>query len=137
MLIQTPQWPTDVQTVRRVAALLDIPEFKVFELAHAWWFGRPAPAPHLEADFRTYMYGDRAPFWVRHYSRHVRGLHRAGTLKREALGLAARPVPRHARMRFVLALGFLILMLILLFWLAAGSSGLLNIVENCYFPPCY
>lgn len=61
----------DFDGIVHAANLLEIKEYDVFALAYRWWHGKPAPQRILEAHFKTYMYGGRAPGWVRHYVRNL------------------------------------------------------------------
>ena len=127
----------DLIAVRQTAALLDITEFRLFELAYRWWYGKPAPAGRIERVFVVYMFQDHIPFWLRHYLRHVQTLHEAGPVHRSTLGIAPNPVPSYARWRFGLSVLVLIVILTALFILAVNTSGLLDVTHNCYLPPCY
>lgn len=64
----------DLAAVATSAALLEVSEFRFFELAHERWFGRPASRRHCEGLFLDYMFRDAVPPWVRHLARQVMAL---------------------------------------------------------------
>ena len=64
----------DLAAVATSAALLEVSEFRFFELAHERWFGRPASRRHCEALFLDYMFREAVPPWVRHLARQVLAL---------------------------------------------------------------
>ena len=64
----------DLAAVATSAALLEVSEFRFFELAHERWFGRPVSRPHCERLFLDYMFRDAVPPWVRHLARQVLAL---------------------------------------------------------------
>ncbi len=61
----------DACLVLDAAALLDVREFDLFELAYDWWFGARAEIKALEKAFVPYMYRGIVPLWVRQYAREV------------------------------------------------------------------
>ncbi len=64
----------DLAAVATSAALLEVSEFRFFELAHERWFGQPASERHCERLFLDYMFRDAVPPWVRHLARQVMAL---------------------------------------------------------------
>jgi len=61
----------DARMVRHAAAVLQLPEFGFFHLAHRRWFGHPASDREIEPHFVGYLFGRRIPMWVRHLAREV------------------------------------------------------------------
>ena len=85
----------DVRVVVSAAELLQIGEFRLFELAHLRRFGREADHKALEPSFVRYMFEQRAPGWVLHFARAVLARQRQGRLDPAEFGVAA-PAPRPA-----------------------------------------
>jgi len=136
-LFQYKPLPPDLQTLLDAVALLDITEYRLFELAYEDWYGRPARHKQLEQVFVDYMFKSKVPFWVRRYSRKVLKMAQQQCLDRDALGLHWLPVT-HAGIRrgmhMILGLVFLLVFLIVV---ANASGEWLPFTESCYFPPCY
>jgi len=61
----------DERDVLSVSAILDITEFRVFELAYERWFGERGAEDVLERAFSRYMFNTVAPMWVRKFCRDV------------------------------------------------------------------
>jgi len=70
--------PANIQAVLDTAALLDITEFRVFELAHVNWYGRRAQTRDIEPLFVDYMFNDIVPPWVAQFTRKVLRLYHEG-----------------------------------------------------------
>ncbi len=128
--------PVDVKDVLRTASLLSIPEFQVFRLAYARWFGREGSEQEIERHYLPYMFGDQVPHWVRSFTRHALDLARRDELDPAVLGI---PRPRRNRRDvnrgrlFLLAIALTLTSLFLLARLATDLLGL----HGCIFPPCY
>ena len=132
--------PAHIQAVLDTAALLDITEFRVFELAYVNWYGRKADARQIEPLFVDYMFNDAVPPWVGQFTRKILRAynHRdQGEVDRGALGL--QPVTRqaHHATRGAWYLLSLTLSLALLIILANSAVEVLSFFKECYFPPCY
>ncbi len=135
--------PANIQAVLDTAALLDITEFRVFELAHVSWYGRKVEVSHIEPFFVDYMFNDIVPPWVAQFTRKVLRLYDhgdpsdPGQVDRGALGL--QPVTRkaHYAARGAWYLLTLTVSLALLLLLANSAVEVLPFVRECYFPPCY
>jgi hypothetical protein len=76
----------DAWRVSRAAALLRVPEFAFFHLAHRRWFARAASDAEIEPYFMLYLYRGRVPFWVRHLARQVVAAAEAGAIRPEDWG---------------------------------------------------
>lgn len=129
---------TDLVTVLDAAAVLEVTEFRLFELAFTDWYGRRAKEPVIERHFVAYMFADRVPSWVRHFARKIMKLHAQGRLDPASFGVFQR-LPS-TRMRLA---GQLYTALLLIIFLLVGLSVLhvpsdvLQVFKQCYFPPCY
>ncbi len=124
--------PDDVQGVLDAAALLGIPEFRLFHIAYRSWYGHDAEEAAIERYYIPYMFGDVVPLWVRHFANHVIGREREGRLNPAEFGIVRRQATRddiHRGRAFALGLVTAMVMLVLLAELAAE--------QYCLFPPCY
>ena len=83
--------PPDVADVLESASLLEISEYRVFELAHRAWFGAASRAAPLERSFSDYLYRDRVPPWVRAFTRAVVARGREPGFDPAEWGAACRP----------------------------------------------
>jgi len=128
---------SDIEKVTSIAGLLEIPEYRLFQLAYRDWYGHEPLAADTEAWFDAYMFGDQVPFWVRAFCEKVRRQERDRTLNREALGIRpeTRP-PRYLRW-FVTTLVVLLVVLTVLIFMANQAVHLMPFLQECYFPPCY
>lgn len=59
----------DAQQVEEAAAILNVSEFRLFELAYHDWFGVFAKENKLESAYMPYVVCGTVPCWLRHFSR--------------------------------------------------------------------
>ena len=83
------------------ARALEISEFDVFARAWTFWHGETAPDKQIEKHFAEYMFAERVPGFVRHYTRSAplplpRVVRRPARLR----PVVRRPVARSRRTRF-------------------------------------
>jgi hypothetical protein len=78
---------TDVSQVLDAAALLQITEFRLFELAYQLWYGRDASEKSIEQYFVPYMFRAVVPFWVRQLCRRILEADAKGELDPVQFGL--------------------------------------------------
>lgn len=64
----------DVEQVCYAAALLNVTEFRLFELAYDDWFGEAGSEGMLEVAYMSYVICGKTPIWVRNYARKTRQL---------------------------------------------------------------
>jgi hypothetical protein len=126
----------DVEEVLDASALLEITEFEVFRIAYRGWFGEPASDRTLEPFFTDYMFHDAVPVWVRHFTRHVLALSRAGRLEPREFGIVPEPYRSDTAAKGVRYLIIAVFWMSLLLLLAHFASRLLS-DNQCFFPPCY
>lgn len=136
MFALDPDLPEDVSDVLRSAALLEVSEFRVFELAHTAWFGSAGDrvdSKTLDRYFFDYLYRDRVPAWVRAFAREVVRRAQAGVFDPADYGIThppPTPTMIYMGIRYavwaVLTLGFII-----------ASAHMVSAPTGCYFPPCY
>jgi len=127
----------DLQALLDAVGLLDISEFRLFELAYDAWYGERASPEKLEYAFARYMFRDEVPFWVRHYARRVLKLARQHPLDTSAMGVACLPTSRCGWRRGLRLFSGLVFLLVFLIVLASHSPEWMLFGQQCYFPPCY
>ncbi len=137
MFALDPDLPEDVSNVLKSAALLEVSEFRVFELAYAAWFGpsgddEPDPKA-LDRCFFDYLYRDHVPTWVRSFAREVVRRAQAGSFDPADYGIThdpPTPTMIYLGIRYAvwaaLTLGFII-----------ASAQMVSGPTGCYLPPCY
>lgn len=128
--------PSDSLDVAETAALLEISEYRVFQLAYAGWFGNEPEERVIEPHFKAYMFHRAVPAWVRHFTRHVIDLAAGDTLDPRDFGIVTRWASRRDIARGKLYLVYLtigVVALVLLADLTADRLGL----SGCLFPPCF
>ena len=70
----------DAEAVSFVAGLLDISEFRLFEIAYENWFGCEATKRTMDGFFGSYLTSGFVPFWLRNMVRTIISEHRQGNL---------------------------------------------------------
>lgn len=70
----------DIRRISLSSTLLQISEFRFFQLAYRQWYGRDMYERGMESIFDDYMFGDIVPHYVRHLSRKVVNLFDQGKL---------------------------------------------------------
>ena len=128
--------PSDSLDVAETAALLEVSEYRVFQLAYAGWFGNEPEERVIAPHFKAYMFRRAVPAWVRHFTRHVIDLAADEALDPREFGIATRWANRRDIARGRLYLVYLaigVVALVLLADLTADRMGL----SGCLFPPCY
>lgn len=128
----------DVAAVLDASAVLEVTEFRLFELAWRDWFGRAPDERRLERYFAAYMFAERVPHWVRRFARHILALDAQGRLDPRSFGIWQR-LPS-TRMRFLVKLYCAALIVLFLVLSAAAmdlDDQILSFYRSCYFPPCY
>lgn len=59
----------DAELVVYAASVLNVSEFRLFELSYDSWFGQPAGEAVIETAYMAYVISGTAPPWVRNYIR--------------------------------------------------------------------
>ena len=124
--------PRDVADVLESAALLEVSEYRVFELAHRAWFGAAPRAAPLERSFFDYLCRDRVPPWVRAFARAVVARGREPGFDPAEWGAPFRPPARTAAwlaIRYALWTVAAVVAICVAAHYAAEPRG-------CMFPPC-
>lgn len=85
---------SDVSDVVSASDILQVGEFRVFQIAYARWFGGEPSESVVEPYFVSYMFNSRVPTWVRHFVRLVLDRDRQGCLDPAEFGIegAKRPL---------------------------------------------
>jgi len=77
----------DFEAVSFVAGLLDISEFRLFEIAYVNWFGSEATKKAMDDFFGSYLKSGSVPFWLRNMFRRIICKHRKGNLTPSRFGI--------------------------------------------------
>ena len=115
--------PADVHNVLDAAALLQVSEFCLFQLAYRHWHGRDTTEQSIERHFVPYMFRSVVPFWVRQLCRRVLQASADGTLDPVDFGVEPSRVGEDQPVMVVRALtvgGTVVGMLLLACGLFAG-----------------
>jgi hypothetical protein len=128
----------DVVSLLDASSVLEVTEFRFFELAFHDWHGRKADEALIEKHFAAYMFANRIPNWVRHFARKILKLDAQGKLDPKNFGVWRR-LPS-ARMMLIAKL-YTATLLAVFFLLTAFvytiPEEILTVFRQCYFPPCY
>lgn len=125
----------DAALVTEAAAALDTSEIAIFRRAWAHWYGRAPRESRIEPSFLVYMFGGRAPAWVRDYARRIVALHRDEPLDPRAWDSRVEHV-RNPVLGFLLAV-LTVVVVIGLVVIADDSARFIAGTEGCLTPPCY
>lgn len=129
--------PADCVLVAETAGLLEITEFRVFQIAFKEWYGREIHDYEAEDYFTAFMYFDRVPFWVRRFCHRIQNLHEAGQLNPRALGIIPARFEYRLLRWAVRGVAIVLAVFIILLFLANAAGDLMPFLKECYFPPCY
>ena len=127
--------PDDVWGVLRSSALLEVGEFRVFEIAYEDWHGEAGDEKMIEKHFTGYMFNDRVPPWVRHFCKKVLKLDSEEALDPADFGIVRKPASRQQINKGLEAIMYIIVALMVIFLL--GESAARYMGQQCLFPPCY
>lgn len=127
--------PVDVWSVLRASSVLNVGEFRVFEIAYEEWYGESGEEKMIEKHFTGYMFEDIVPPWVRHFSKKVLKLDDEGTLDPEEYGIIRNPATTYQINKGLEAIMYIVGALIILFLLGESAGRVLQL--QCMFPPCY
>ncbi|MCG8561482.1 MAG: hypothetical protein MI824_16910 [Hyphomicrobiales bacterium] len=127
--------PDDVWSVLRTASVLNVGEFRVFQLAHKEWYAEEADEKTIERFFTQYMFNEIVPLWVRHFCQKVLRLEDEGMLDPAALGIVSpQQASREQKWRGVEATFWIFGSLLILIFIAEIASRISELA--CRFPPC-
>lgn len=128
----------DIVAILDAAAILEVTEFQLFELAYIDWYGKKARDLAMEKYFAGYMFGEKVPSWVRHFARKILRLKSEGNLDPRQFGVWRR-LPSRKMMFFAKIYTATILLVAVIMSLVAywSPEEMLAVFRQCYFPPCY
>ena len=129
--------PADCVLVAETAGLLEITEFRLFQLAFKEWYGREIRDYEAEDYFTDFMYFDRVPFWVRRFCHRIQNLHEVGRLNPRDYGIMPEQFEYRLLRWAVRGVTVLLAVFIMLLFLANTVGDLMPFLKECYFPPCY
>lgn len=112
------------------AALLQVTEFKVFELAYREWYGVAAKQRVIEAHFRNYMFNQVVPVWVARFCRRIVEMGQAGTLDPREYGIYPRLRSRRMLLIGKLYVAMLLLAFLVLLYAAYGQEATGLIIDR-------
>lgn len=99
------------------AALLEIKEYALFEIAYKDWYGRQALPKVMEAHYAHYMFRGVVPVWVQRYCRNVIELEKNGELDPRKLGIyKPQPSRRLILIGKIYAAGLIVLFVLLTYF---------------------
>ncbi len=81
----------DVRQVVMAAEALNVHQFRLFRLAHRWWFGGEVTDKEVERPFMQFLFTEQAPPWVRQFVREVLRRKERGVLDPRQFGLPPLP----------------------------------------------
>jgi hypothetical protein len=134
---QYEDMPQDCVLVANTAGLLEITEFRLFQLAFGEWYGREIRDYEAEDYFTTFMYFDRVPFWVRRFCHKIQNLHEAGNLNPRDFGIKPKRFEYGLLRWAITAVSIMFATLVVLIFMANNAVDLMPFLKECYFPPCY
>ncbi len=128
----------DIVAVLDASSVMEVTEFRFFQLAYRDWHGRKASDQQIEQYFAAYMFAERIPSWVRSFARKILQLHADGRLDPKTFGIWQR-LPS-ARMRFF-AKAYMAALIVIFIAITLSVYSLpeevMAVFRQCYFPPCY
>ena len=65
----------DLAGIEISSKMLQMSEFRFFQLAYERWYGSELAEGNMENIFADYMFKNEVPYWVRHLSRNVLSLY--------------------------------------------------------------
>jgi len=134
---QYEDMPADCVLVANTAGLLEITEFRLFQLAFGDWYGREIRDYEADDYFTAFMYYDRVPFWVRRFCHKIQDLREEGHLDPRNFGINPQRFEYRLLRWAVMAVSIMLASLVILIFLANTASDLMPFLKECYFPPCY
>ena len=126
----------DVYDVLESAALLDITEFRLFQIAYNWSFGATVPEEQIEAHFIPYMFEKVVPSWVKSFTSQVLQMESDGGVDPEVFGIFPEESTGADRSKGRLYALYLVTACLTIYLLAELAVDALRLY-HCTLPPCY
>jgi hypothetical protein len=123
--------------VADTAGLLEITEFRVFQLAFGEWYGREIHDYEAEEYFTAFMYFDQVPFWVRRFCHKIQDLNDTGRLNPRDFGIKPERFEYRLLQWAVRGVMVMLVSMVILLFLSNTVADLMPFLKECYFPPCY
>jgi len=114
----------DQWDLQEAAALLQVTEFRIFELAYKEWYGHKPRHYVIETHFNNYMFNQVIPAWVKHLCRRVIASSQAGDLDPRDFGIYHRLPSRRMTRIGRLYIAFLLVMFLGLVYITYGERVL-------------
>jgi len=114
----------DAEAVSFVAGLLDISEFRLFEIAYVNWFGSEAAEKAIDGFFGSYLNSGLVPFWVRNMVRTIMCKHRKVNLTPSRFGIDQPCVSRSKRRLGWILVGFFYFLVFAIVWGSATFESM-------------
>lgn len=111
----------DDEKVEISSRLLQVSEFKFFQLAYSRWYGRDISEKNLESIFTDYMLKNDVPHWTRHFARQVLSQYSDGILDPHEYGVEGIIPPRELNDNKVFLAVFLILVYLFFYLMLSGQ----------------
>lgn len=108
----------DADAVSFAASLLDISEFRLFEMAHVNWFGSKPPKKTMEGFFHSYLQDGLVPFWLRHMVRTIINRHSKGHLATREFGIEEPHPSPLGKKRGWIVMGLLSVLVFAMVWIS-------------------
>jgi len=110
----------DCEKVEISSRLLMMSEFKFFQLAYSWWYGRDISEKKMESIFADYMLKDEVPHWVRHFARQVVSQYFQGVLDPHEYGVECIIPPRDLNDTKIFITIFMVLVYLFFYLIFSG-----------------
>jgi hypothetical protein len=111
----------DTARIHISSKLLQISEFRFFQLSYSQWYGRELPERSMEYIFADYMFKDEIPHWARYFSRKVLSLYFKNRLNPREFNLNCTIPPRPLK-RSELPKIFVLLSIYLIFYIILSGQ---------------
>ena len=106
----------DAEAVAFAAGLLDISEYRLFEIAYEDWFGSRARKSAMDGFFGSYLKSGSIPFWLRNMVRTVLSKYRQGDLAPHRFGIDPPCLSRSRRRLGWILVGLFYFLVFAIIW---------------------
>ena len=110
----------DGEKVEISSRLLQMSEFKFFQLAYSWWYGRDISEKNMESIFADYMLKNEVPHWVRHFARQILSEYSHGVHDLHEFGIECIIPPRELKDKKVFITIFMIVVYLFFYLILSG-----------------
>ncbi|NOX20420.1 MAG: hypothetical protein GXO99_04065 [Nitrospirae bacterium] len=106
----------EVQEVVNAASMLQVSEYRFFEIAYEHWYGSKVEEKRLKPYYERYFNSGEVPPWVRHLARRVLSEAQRGVLNPEDYGIKPQKATLKMKIKGILIF-ILLALLCFLFYL--------------------